>query len=101
LLFAYRVRWKVDQRKLMKTRMAVLKFQLRHFVNVHLWHYAFPATAAFIVKVSSDVLKKLRGCTFQYPVYDIGDETIVCRWNRILDELRTESTAYEDTRARR
>lgn len=56
-LFAYRVRDGINWRKLIKTRMAVLQIQWRHFVQNHQLVFALMALLAFFGRVISDILK--------------------------------------------
>ena len=90
ILFAYRIRDKVDWRKLAKTRRAVFVTQWRHFVGLGQWRFALLAAAAFVAKLSSDLLKRMREGTFQ-PGRNIVDNAIVSEWHKILDGLATES----------
>lgn len=92
VLFAYRVRGKINWRKLAKTRQTILKIQLRHFREVRQWHFVVLATLAFVAKLSSDLLKRLGRRTFQ-PGRDIVDDAVVFKWNKILDGLATEAKA--------
>lgn len=90
ILFAYRIRSKVNWQKLARTRLTVFIVQLRHFAELNLWHFVLLATAAFVAKLSSDLLKRLGGGTFQ-PSRDIVDSATVSEWHKILDSLATES----------
>lgn len=90
ILFAYRIRSKVNWQKLARTRLTVFIVQLRHFAKLNLWHFVLLATAAFVAKLSSDLLKRLGGGTFQ-PGHDIVDNATVSEWHKILDGLATES----------
>ena len=89
ILFAYRIRSKVDWQKLARTRRTVLAAQLRHFASLNLWHFALLATAAFIGKMSSDLSKKMRGNCFQ-PGNGIVDDTITFEWHKIINSLTTK-----------
>lgn len=88
ILFAYRIRSKVDWQKLTKTRRTVFIVQLRHFVGLNLWRFALLATATFIAKLSSDLLKKTSGSNFQ-PVCNIADDAIVFDWHKTLAAVAT------------
>jgi glycosyltransferase involved in cell wall biosynthesis len=90
VLFAYRVRGKVDQQKLAKTRRTVLNVQLRHFASSNLWLFMLLATATFVAKMSSDLSKMMGIGTFQSGC-NIVDDTLAFKWNKILDGLATES----------
>lgn len=89
-LFAYRVRGKVDQRKLSKTRRTVLNLQLPHFSSLNQWHFVLLATAAFVGKRSGDLVNRAGIGTFQ-PMRGVVDATVESKWNTILACLATES----------
>jgi glycosyltransferase involved in cell wall biosynthesis len=92
VLFAYRVQANVDQRKLVNTRWAVLKLQLRYFTKLNMWHFVLLAAVSFVAKVGNDLLKRMGRCT--YPSSrDIQYETVAHKWNRIIDSYETESKA--------
>lgn len=82
----------MDQLKLAKTRWTTLKVQLRHFASSNLWHFVLLAMAAFLGKVSSDLLKMMGRGIFK-PRRDIVDDTVVFMWNKILFGLAKESKA--------
>ena len=90
VLFAYRVRGKIDQQKLAKTRQTVLKVQLRHFASSNLWHFVLLAIAAYLLKMNSDLSKRLCGGYFECERISV-DDAVVVKWNNILDGLATES----------
>ncbi|HEY8035040.1 MAG TPA: glycosyltransferase family 2 protein [Methylobacter sp.] len=92
LLFAYRIQGKVDWQKLAKTRRTVFMIQVRHFVDLNQWHFVLLATAAFIGKISSDLLKKIIGGTF-HPGCDIANDAIALEWQKIFESLATEPKA--------
>jgi glycosyltransferase involved in cell wall biosynthesis len=92
ILFGYRIRGKVNWKKLAKTRRTVLSIQLRYFMEAHQWHFVLLATATFVGRMSSDLLRRMRGSISQ-PVCDIVDNTIVFEWHKILDDLATKLKA--------
>ena len=92
VLFGYRIRRKINWQKLAKTRQTVLKVQLRHFASLNQWHFVLLATAAYLVKMSGDLTKRLRGGYFESKRIGAGD-ALVFKWNKILDGLATESKA--------
>ncbi len=92
VLFGYRVRERIDWRKLAKTRQTVLNVQLRHFANTKQWHLALLALAAYLAKKSSDLFKRARGQYFESKRVSM-DDAIVFEWNKILHGLATESKA--------
>ncbi len=89
ILFAYRIRANVDQRKLAKTRCAVLGVQLRHFSSSHQWHFLFFATVAFFGKLTSDLLKRTVRVSFYR--HGILDDTSASQCNKILSDILTGS----------
>jgi hypothetical protein len=92
LLFAYRIRGKVDWQKLSRTRRTIFIAQVRHFANLNLWHFVLLATAAFVGKMSSDFSKKVRG-TISLPGRDIIDDAIAFEWQKIFESLTAEPKA--------
>jgi len=88
ILFAYRIRRKVNWQKLAKTRRTIFATQWRHFTGLGQWRFALLAAAAFAAKTVSDLSKRLGEGTFQ-PGRDIVDNTIVLEWHKILDDLAT------------
>lgn len=88
LLFAYRIRSKVDWQKLARTRRTVFLVQVRYFANSNLWHFALLATAAFVGKMSSDLSKKMSGNTFQ-PGHNLIEGAVVAEWRKVSDSLTT------------
>jgi len=59
ILFAYRVRRRIDWKKAFRTRKTMLWIQLRHFSGVRQWHYGFFSILAFFVRVTVDALNIL------------------------------------------
>lgn len=57
VLFAYRIREKIDLVKLWKTRFSVLKVQCKHFFHTLQLHYFLLAICACLVKGGGDFLK--------------------------------------------
>lgn len=92
VLFAYRVRGKVNQQKLAKTRWTVLNVQLRYFAGIKMWHFALMVVAVFFGKMSGDLLKRLWSGPFKGERIT-GEDAVVLKWNKILDSLVTESKA--------
>jgi glycosyltransferase involved in cell wall biosynthesis len=83
ILFAYRVRGKINWSKLAKTHWAVLKVQMRYFSKLNQWHYAALATGAYLAKTGRDWSKKL--CAGNNECKRFGaDDTVASRWNAIL-----------------
>ena len=92
VLFAYRVRGKVNQQKLAKTRWTVLNVQLRHFVSLNMWHFVLLAVAVFLGRVTSDLFKHMWRGIFK-PGRDIVDDAVVLMWDKILEGFAKESKA--------
>jgi len=90
ILFAYRVRRKVDWQKLSWTRRAILATQWRHFVGLRQWRYASLAAAAFAAKTINDLSKRLMGGIVQSGA-GVADAAAVTEWRRILDSAATQS----------
>jgi glycosyltransferase involved in cell wall biosynthesis len=86
VLFAYRIRSKVDWRKLAKTRRAIITFQLGYFLSMKLWHFAVLAIASYVAKTGRDLSKKYWGTTF-YPEFDTPADVMVHKWHNVLDSL--------------
>ena len=57
VLFAYRVRKRINWRKLIKTRKTVMDVQLNHFIKNHQWSYILMAIMVFVGRVLSDLVK--------------------------------------------
>lgn len=89
ILFAYRIRNNVNQKKLAKTRWSVLNIQLRHFIGSNSWHFVLLASAAFLGKMSSDFVRKIPGADVQNRRNILDDGKIVA-WNNILSGLSSE-----------
>lgn len=89
ILFAYRIRRKVNWQKLARTRRTVLVAQLRHFAGLNLWRFVLLATAAFVAKVSSDLSKRMGRNDFQ-PGRGIVDDSVIFEWHKILGDLAAE-----------
>lgn len=86
ILFAYRIRSKVDWKKIATIRYTIFASQMRHFAGLNLWNFVFMATFCFFAKMSSDLLKRMRGGTFK-PGCDIADADVEVKWHKILEDL--------------
>jgi len=90
VLFAYRVRGKINQGKLAKTRQTVLSIQLRHFSSRNQWHFVLLAVMAFVAKSGSDLLRRMgRGAS--QPRCGMVDDAVALQWNEILQVLTAAS----------
>lgn len=86
VLFAYRIRAKVNWQKLKKTRYAVFSQQLHQFGKSNAWLLVSLAVAALLLKLASDALKKSFsrcGCSKTTRV----DSAILERWRDVLSGL--------------
>lgn len=92
ILFAYRIRSKVNWQKLAKTRRTVFVAQWRYFASQRLWSFEFLAAAAFAAKTVSDLWKRLSGATFQ-PGRGTVNNAAVLEWRKILGNLAAELKA--------
>jgi len=87
VLFAYRCRDEVNEKKLLRTRWTVLNIQLRAFIRLNLWHFAVLSIATFFMKIVNDLLKKSGINDFQQK-HRVIDDTAVSKWNKILNALK-------------
>ena len=60
VLFAYRVRRRINWKKQRKTRWTLFKIQLRHFLSSGQLHFALLAAAGFGGRLASDLLRLAR-----------------------------------------
>jgi glycosyltransferase involved in cell wall biosynthesis len=58
-LLAYRVRSRVGLRKLLKTRQALVRVQVRQFARTHQYGYLLLSLGAFGLRVASDLLREI------------------------------------------
>jgi glycosyltransferase involved in cell wall biosynthesis len=56
-LFAYRVRDRVNWYKLMRTRVAVLRLQIKHFISRRQWRYCMLALLVFLGRLALDAFR--------------------------------------------
>ncbi len=90
ILLAYRIRNKIDWKKLARTRRTVFSAQFQYFARLNLWHYLLLATAAFIGKIINDFLKKILGSTFQLR-QNIVSDLLLTQWQNIFDGLTSRT----------
>jgi glycosyltransferase involved in cell wall biosynthesis len=86
VLFGYRVRGKINWRKLAKTRRTILRIRLRHFMEVHQWHFVLLAMLIFVGQVASDFLKSLRRKFYQDKPKILA-APISSQWHIVLSRL--------------
>ena len=91
ILFAYRLRDKVNQNKLSKTRWTILTIQLRYFVNLNFWYFSLLSIVAFLAKKGSDLLSNIRSVVVQHK-RAIVEKEITVVWNHVLSDLDSEKT---------
>jgi len=86
ILFAYRVRNKVELRKLAKNRWSVLNVQLHHFIKMKLWFFVLLSMVTFSARIINDFTKKIRVDIFNHRK-EIDDRAVISNWNNILKNL--------------
>jgi glycosyltransferase involved in cell wall biosynthesis len=99
ILFAYRVRDRVNWRKLIKTRKTLLGLQLRQFVAARQLSFAGMAAATFVARVTMDGLGALvRACggsgLQRYHAMAPGVEELR-RWRDVSNHLAAAATRFE------
>lgn len=94
ILFAYRMKSKVNWHKLTKTRCSVVAVQLRYFSGLNQWHSIFLAIVTFIARLGSDVLSLIgRGALQSSP--NIEGDVAAFEWVKVLDGLVTSEKCRE------
>jgi len=87
VLFAYRVRNRINWKKQTKTRWTLFNIQLRYFLKSGQFHFVFLALAAFVGRIASDLLKVLRqtlvGEQYLRKKVDFADSS---KWRDVLKE---------------
>lgn len=81
-LFAYRVRELINWHKLIKTRLTVLKIQLKHFFSKGQLNFALMALLTFFVRASVDILKSV--FSIAYPIVNVKGEEMLLKWQKVL-----------------
>lgn len=86
VLFAYRIRDKIDPRKLRKTRLAVFKIQMDHFIKTREFHFLVLALAGLSLRIGIDFIKQLKrgfvsGTDRKRPIEDVQSEST--RWEQL------------------
>ena len=89
VLFAYRVRDKVDPGKLRKTRRAVFAIQAAHFRAEHQFHYLILALVAFLSRIWVDYAKQLK------QRFRPGDSKVAMH-----ESMRAEAGRWEQLKSR-
>lgn len=81
-LFAYRTRDSINWHKLKKTRIAVLKIQLKQFIGRRQWYFSVMALFSFVGRIILDMLKRLT--LIKYPVIKKQDGLTESKWQYVL-----------------
>lgn len=91
ILFAYRIRSEVNQKKLLLTRWAVLKAQFRVFQRSNLWLFIVLSIATFLIKIGNDLVSQIKKSDFKYKHENINalDES---KWKNILNSIEKDCT---------
>lgn len=92
ILFAYRVRNKVDSQKLAKTRQAVFKAQLKYFSSCNSWYFLLLATLSFMIKSINDFLNRTIINHFKKS-NNLLDNAALVTWDNVLENLNLSINA--------
>ena len=92
ILFAYRVRGRINWPKLAKTRRAVLEVQMQHFLSLNQWHFALLSMAAYFMRMTSDLSERLRERNIKHKPANVG-AAIGLKWKEILEQNAQELQA--------
>ena len=88
VLFAYRVRNRINWKKQTKTRWTLFNIQLRHFLRSGQFVFAFLALVAFAGRVISDLLKlsgqNMLGRQYSRSTIDSAESS---KWQEVLKEI--------------
>lgn len=82
-LFAYRIRDSINWHKLMRTRVAVLKIQLKQFIAKKQLYFSAMALLSFVGRVVLDMLKRFT--LLKYPVIKKQDVVTEKKWQYVLN----------------
>lgn len=99
ILFAYRVRDRINWGKSVKTRKTLAAVQLRHFFALRQYVFAFLAAVAFVARIAMDSLNALahnfgsRGLHRQRAVAIEADQML--RWREISNQLALAGKRFE------
>jgi len=88
VLFGYRIRSRINWQKLIKTRLAVLKVQMHHFLKAGQVWFLLLAIIVFWGRVTSDLLKFAGKILFQQRPGIIS--TASSKWYNVLKEVEEE-----------
>lgn len=99
ILFAYRVRGRIDWRKAFRTRRTVMWIQVRHFAGMRQWHFASLAVIVFFARVAIDarnVLARLSGRDGAQRYHAVPADTgELERWQGVLGPMKSAGTKLE------
>lgn len=92
ILFAYRVRTKINWRKSVKTRKTLLGIQLRYFFLMRKFKFAFLAALGFVARVAMDSLNAIAQSTGSLVGFHRHDSVAVeanekQRWHAVSNKL--------------
>lgn len=85
ILFAYRLRGKINWQKLAKTRRAVLEVQMRQFSSLNQWHFALLSIAAYLIRITGDLSERLRTRNIEHKPANVCT-AIGSKWKAILEQ---------------
>lgn len=89
VLFAYRIRGRINVRKRFDTRLTAMKIQSRYFLRTRKWHYAFLNVSVFAARVFVDMTKLLmltlglKRLRFQKP----APQQLLISWKEVRQTL--------------
>lgn len=87
ILFAYRVRTKIDWGKSLKARSTLLGIQLRYFAAARQSHFGLLAALAFVARVALDSLNFFGNFGIHRQSAGVVEANEESRWLTILDRL--------------
>jgi glycosyltransferase involved in cell wall biosynthesis len=87
VLFAYRIRTKIDWGKSLKARSTLLGIQLRYFAATRQLHFGLLAALAFVARVALDSLNFFGNFGIHRQSAGVVEATEESRWRTILDHL--------------
>lgn len=85
-LFAYRIRGSINWNKLKKTRVAVLKVQLKQFILKRQLFFSAMALLSFIGRIISDNFKRL--ISLNYLIPKKPDIMAATKWDHVLNFVK-------------
>lgn len=92
VLFAYRIRDRVNLRKLVKTRRSVLNMQMHHFMARRQWRYFVYSLAVYAARLSGDAAKYVLRKISKAPVSALPAQQSV-QWLAVLNKTLQQGIA--------